>query len=479
MTEVNRYYEILELAPGASPAAVKQAYRRLVKHWHPDRFPDQPQAQQIAEERIKQINTAYAYLKTHPSIRPPQPTPPEPNTTSPPLDDPPATLAQWYYERGVTRAKQEDYAGAIADFGHAINLLPSYRDAYKYRGLVYSIIGNDRKANADLRRAAQLRPYAPTSTATSTSTSTTTTHRKPHSPHWHCAGVLRGHQDAVSAIALSPDGRYLVSGSYDETIRIWQLSTGRQFRVLTGHRDRIHCVAISPDGRWLASGSADQTIKLWNLQTGQPVRTLGHWLGGHRQAVLCLGFHPDRKRLVSGGADQTLRFWKLASGKQLRCVSGYGSAVTGLVLSVDGKFLITSSADKLLKIRQVMNGRLIRAIRNSHTLSALALSPDAQTLATGGRDRQIYLWRLARGDVYQTYPGHEEGVTALAYSQHGQRLVSGSEDGHLKLWDTATGQELANLQAHRDRISGVAITTDAQTLISASFDQTIRIWWRS
>ncbi|MGB0561119.1 MAG: J domain-containing protein, partial [Spirulinaceae cyanobacterium] len=161
MTGVNHYYQILELTPGAPPDAVKRAYRRLVKHWHPDRFTGQPlDQQQVAEERIKQINQAYDYLKAHPptsgseSVAPHTTPDATASAKTPPLDDPPETLAQWYYDRGVGRAKAEDYAGAIADFGHAINLEPSYREAYKYRGLVYSIIGNDRRANADLRRAA-------------------------------------------------------------------------------------------------------------------------------------------------------------------------------------------------------------------------------------------------------------------------------------------------------------------------------------
>lgn len=479
MADVARYYEILELPPNADPAAIKQAYRRLVKDWHPDRFAGQPQAQQAAEERIKQINTAYAYLKAHPRLAS-RAVMADPIPSCPPLDSSPENLAQWYYQRGVARAKCEDYAGAIADFGHAISLQPYAQNSYKYRGLVYAIIGNDYKATADLRRAAQLRHQQ---TATSVSSRRASPKRRrlesaQTRPPWYCAHIFKHHQDVVSAIALSPDDRYLVSGSYDTTVRIWQLSTGRQFRILNGHTAPVYCVAISPDNRWLASGDEAGVIRLWNLQTGQPVRVLDHWFGRHHPAVLSLAFHPDRKRLVSGSADHTVRLWKLASGKVWRCHTKPRSPITGLVLNLNSTLLVSNMA-KLCKIRQVMNGRVIESIRETQQVFALAFTPDGETLATGGSDGVIRLWTIENSELLQTYTGHTATVTALGYSGTGHWLVSGDDNGALRLWNAITGRGLWQLQEHSDRISAVVMSPNSQTLISASFDQTIRVWSRS
>lgn len=470
MPNVYRYYEILELRPGADFTAIKFAYRRLVKAWHPDRFSGQPDAQQAAEERLKQINRAYEYFKAHPDA----------NTTlpEPALDEPLPLQAQWYYERGVQKTKQEDYIGAIAAFTRAIALQADFLDAYKYRGLVYSILGKDRKANADLQRMAQLKRQARRQAAAPPRAPTACTIKTPTAP-WLCAGTLRSHNEAVSAIALSIDGRYIISSSEDETVRIWRLDNGRQIRVLSGHTGPVHCVAVSPDNRWIASGSDDRSIRLWNLHTGQLIRTLGGWLGGHRQAVKALYFHPDRKRLASGSSDKTIRLWKIASGKELRCITGYQHPITQVAISPDGKTLVSGCTGQALKIRHLGNGHLLQTVQDEHPIEALAFSPDGLTLVTGGRDRVIRCWDLATGTVRHTYPGHLSGVSALAYSRDGRWLLSGGQDGSLKLWQTTTGREICHLQDHRDRVCGVAISPDNQALISGSRDQTIKIWWRN
>jgi WD40 repeat protein len=470
MANVYHYYEILELRPGASAKAIKQAYRRLVKQWHPDRFARATGTEQDeAEQRIKAINEAYEYLKEH-------------RVSGQPLGEGAAPRskveheAEWYYIKGVEKAKQERYSEAIADFSQAIFLQPDYLAAYKYRALVYAVTGKDRRANADLRRVAQLkkRTQAPTPTPT-----TTTTGRARPAVAWSCAGTLRQHRGGVTGLALSPDGRYLVSSSEDTTVRIWQLSTGRSLRTLTGHSGRVYCVAVSPDGRWVASGGNDRTIRLWNLQNGRLIRTLGGWFGGHTQGVLAIAFHPDRKRLVSGSADQTVRLWAISSGKELRTLTGYSQTVNAVAISPDGLTLVSSSLEKSLKIRQMGTGRLLRALRQEYRMTDLLFNADGSRLFIAGSDHQIRVWDVAMGMAIQTYTGHETPISALTLSADGQYLVSGSEDGMVKLWSVATGQADYTIHEHSDRITGLVLSPDGNTLASSSLDHTIKLWWRS
>ncbi len=136
--------------------------------------------------------------------------------------------------------------------------------------------------------------------------------RKPESPvtpedfSWHCIRTLTGHKDTVHSVAISPDGQTLASGSWDDTIKLWNLATGKELRTLTGHKSSVQSIAISPDGQTLASGSFDKTIKLWNLKTGDLLRTLT----GHKNRVWSVAISPDGQTLASGSEDKTIKLWK-------------------------------------------------------------------------------------------------------------------------------------------------------------------------
>ncbi|WP_017304665.1 DnaJ domain-containing protein [Spirulina subsalsa] len=475
MTNLHTYYEILEIPAGASPEEVKRAYRKLVKQWHPDQFAGFPEKQEQAEEQIKRINEAYEYLKARSQTS----GPPSPSASDQKQQN--LALSRLYYQQGVEKAKHEQYREALVDFKQAIFLDADYIEAYKYRGFVYSILGRDQEANADLRKVAQLRQKTGQSSAysaTPRANQAGSVTPRDEQAQWVCAGTLRLHDDVVSAIALSPDGYTFVSGSFDETLRLWQLSTGQQLRRIDSRCGRVYCVAVSPDGRYIASGGEDTTIRLWDLHTGREVQAFGRWLRkGHRDTVLSLAFHPDGKRLVSGGADQTVRLWHLQSGRELYKIDAYSNVVTGVDVSPDGQIIATVGQEKIVKLRYLMNGRLLRAVRKEFKSLAVAFSPTGRYFVTADSDDLLRVWGCDRAQERQLLRGHENQVCAVAWSEDEKRLVSGSLDRTIRVWNSQTGQLLDTLEGHEDSVLSVGFNPEGRTIVSGSADHTIKIWW--
>ena len=156
----------------------------------------------------------------------------------------------------------------------------------------------------------------------------------------------RRHTDQVTSVAFSPDGRQIVSGSDDQTLRLWDVATGEEVRQLSGHTDQVTSMAFSPDGRQIVSGNGDQTLRLWDVATGEEVRQLS----GHTGWVTSVAFSPDGRQIVSGSDDQTVRLWAAASGEELRQLSGHTDQVTSVAFSPDGRQIVSGSYDQTLRV---------------------------------------------------------------------------------------------------------------------------------
>ena len=282
--------------------------------------------------------------------------------------------------------------------------------------------------------------------------------------------TLTRHSSYVFSLAISPDGHTLVSGSGDNTIKIWQLSTGRELRTLTGHSSYVLSLAISPDGQTLVSGSNDNKIKIWQLITGGELRTLT----GHSQMVCSLAISPDGQTLVSCNM---IKIWELSTGQELCTLTGHSEGVYSLAISPDGQTLVSGSGDSTIKIWQLSTGQELRTLTgHSSDVIAVAISPDGETLVSGSSDKTIKIWQLSTGQELRTLTGHSYTVASLAISPDGQTLVSGSGDSTIKIWQLSTGQELCTLTGHSGVVTSVAISPDGQTLVSGSLDGTIKIW---
>lgn len=284
---------------------------------------------------------------------------------------------------------------------------------------------------------------------------------------------LKGHSDSVWAIAMSPLGDTLVSGSFDKTIKIWNPQTGKLLHTLSGHLDAVRAIAISRDGLLLASGSSDKTIKIWNLQTGKLLRTLS----GHRSAIWSVSISPDGQTLVSGAYDGAIKIWNLQTGELLN-LPEYDDSVWSVAISPDGQTLASGTYDGTIKIWNLQTRELLRTLSKGHSeaIRSIAISSDGQTLVSGSWDKTVKVWDLRTGRLLRTLSGHSDRVVSVAISPTGTTIASGSLDRTIKLWDLQTGRSLHTLSGHTDWVLSVAFSADGQTLASASKDQTVKIW---
>ena len=193
--------------------------------------------------------------------------------------------------------------------------------------------------------------------------------------------VLRGHSGEVYALAVTPDGRQVVSGSQDKTLKVWDLEIGSELRTLSGHSGAVWAVAVTPDGRQVVSGSGDKTLKVWDLETGSEL----HTLSGHSDWVNAVAVTPDGRQVVSGSADKTLKVWDLETGSELHTLSGHSVTVFAVAVTPDGRQVVSGSGDKTLKVWDLETGSELHTLSgHSREVYAVAVTPDGRQVVSAG-----------------------------------------------------------------------------------------------
>jgi WD40 repeat protein len=335
-----------------------------------------------------------------------------------------------------------------------------------------------------------------------------------------CLQTLEGHSEQITAMRLAPSSQSLVTGSADDTVRLWEPGTGYMNTVLEGHSDWISAAEFSSDGALLASASGDGTVRVWCATEGRTLHVLDRhldgisamsfspdgqllvfasgypfepnntdiqlWdrprnefrvLGGHVAGINALVFSPDGALLASASSDETVRFWDIQTGGPCSCLQGHSDNVNAIDFSPDGKLLASASDDGTVMLWDVQDRNLEATLSDdSEDVTAVLFSPDGKLIASASRDEIVRIWSSEGKKLHFRLEGHSSWVNAIAFSPDGKILASASSDCTIRIWDVTIGQLQNKFDGHTGAVQKILFSSDCERIYSASTDRTIKVW---
>jgi WD40 repeat protein len=254
---------------------------------------------------------------------------------------------------------------------------------------------------------------------------------------------LQGHKGLIRAVILTPDGRLVISMSDDDTLKVWEIESGRLLHSLEAWG--VRSFSVTPDGRQVVYISSADAITFVNLESGLVKNSIPYYFG---KKVSSIAIAPDGKKIVFGVADGSLTVHDMVSGNELLKLRGHTNAVHAVSVTPDGKQVVSGSGDSTLKVWKLTNER----------------PPNL-------RD-----WEPNPSPLLRSLDGHSGSVTSVAVTSDSQQVISGSWDKTIKVWDLASGSIIRSLEGHTEFVSSVVVTPDGKQIVSGSGDKTLRVW---
>lgn len=285
--------------------------------------------------------------------------------------------------------------------------------------------------------------------------------------------VLKGDSDTVNSVAVTGDGRLIVSGSRDGIVRVWEVETGKCIATLKGHQGAVLGVSITADGRRVVSSSIERVVRVWDLDSGKCVAILK----GHTQAVNTVAITADGRRTVSGSSDKTVRVWDLESMKCTAVLAEHRDTVSSVAVTPNGSYAISGSYDRSVRVWDLNSGACLALLEgHSDWIAGVSITADGKKGVSVSWDKTILYWDLDSGRCLATFEGHTRPIRGVSITAEGGRIVTCSSDFSIRLWDVRTGNCLITLRGHKLTTNSVAITANGRLAVSGSSDATVRVW---
>ncbi|VDM49399.1 unnamed protein product [Toxocara canis] len=265
-----------------------------------------------------------------------------------------------------------------------------------------------------------------------------------------CLHTLTGHTGGVWCSQMSECGSIIVSGSTDRTVRVWSVETGCCLHNLQGHTSTVRCMSLK--GNILVSGSRDTTIRVWDIENGECIRVLY----GHVAAVRCVQF--DGVRIVSGAYDYSVKVWDAETGSCLHTLTGHNNRVYSLLFDSERDIVVSGSLDTTIRVWNIREGMCTQTLIGHQSLTS-GMQLRGNILVSGNADSTIKVWDITDGQCKYTLSGpnrHASAVTSLQFLDNGL-VATSSDDGSVKLWDVKQGTFVRDLVRLRSGGSGGCI----------------------
>ncbi|KAG9296188.1 hypothetical protein G9A89_014780 [Geosiphon pyriformis] len=291
--------------------------------------------------------------------------------------------------------------------------------------------------------------------------------------------TLVGHRGNVKCVEfVGQEGREIVSGSSDNTLRIWDTESAREIGILEGHESRIWDVSSNKNGSYVSSASGDGTIKLWDMKSSK--HTCVTSLSGHAGDVYTVKFHPGDNHIVAGGYDKIVRLYDVNTGQLVKMFNGHQLSVSKTIFNPLGNLIISGSKDNTIKFWDIVSGLCIRTI-SSHLgeVTSVEMNSNGTLLLSSSKDNSNRLWDVRMVRPIRRLKGHQN--TSKNFIRAGfasnSLIVGGSEDGIVYIWDQDTGEVLQKLRGHTGMVYNAIWNAKQSLFVSCSDDRTLNTWW--
>lgn len=298
-------------------------------------------------------------------------------------------------------------------------------------------------------------------------------------------------------VAISSDGRYIASPSYDKegNIRVWSLADQGRERKIKGVKGDVDLISLSPTGKYLLTSAGyddNYILRLWDVESETCIRCFE----GHLEQVTAVTFSPNEKYLVSASDDKSIRLWDVESGACVRCLEVHANRVNGVAFSQDGRFIVSGSGDKAVRLWEIEPNEFARTINAEGASFDVAISPNGTYIASEllnaevdgivGSDSwmkmirkiksEIRLWEVESGKFVRVFSGHTDWCYSASFSPDEKYLVTASDDKTIRLWEVESGECLRIYEGHSDAVDYALFSPDGKYIASISNDKTIRLW---
>ena len=283
--------------------------------------------------------------------------------------------------------------------------------------------------------------------------------------------VQLSHSDYISAMALSPDGRFLVTASWDKTVWLWDAASGLEIRRLEGNPSVVIAASMSRDGRFALTGGKDGTARLWNTSDGTEILRAT----GHSGAVTTVAFSPDDSSFLTGGSDRTVRLWRRTDGRQIWVSEQFAGEVSSVAFTPDGRYALVGN-HMVAQLWDVKKNKEVRSFKNhAGGVNSVAVSPCGRFVLTGSGDNTARLWAIDTGEEIKRFDGHSDSINTVAFSADGRLVLTASNDRTARLWEVSSAKEVRRFSDDAGVVSSAAISPDGRHVFTAS--QTTAYSW--